>query len=121
MIDFIDEDKTFASSYERNQADAERIREGGYEGHKPGPYRITRYPEKETSPRHIRSSCGAFLACENVAGQANAASLQLMADAPMLLEENKRLTEELRATNARVMELELILIKIGCLTSGVDE
>ena len=116
-----EEHKTFASSYERNQADAERIREGGYEGHKPGPYRITRYPEKETSLRHIRSSCGAFLACENVAGQANAASLQLMADAPMLLEENKRLAEELRAAKAKIAKLKSILIDVGDLVLGVDE
>ena len=112
------EDELFASSFERNKKDAEYIRSTNYAGFIPGPWYITRYPVKEEGLRHIRATTttrgepNPFLACENVAGQCNAATLQLMADAPILLEDNLWYIAELKRKNAEINELRLALQKI---------
>ncbi len=64
-----------------------------YEGHIEGNWRITRYPSDDY-PRSIRTD-DTFIVTEVENHNINQPTMQLIADAPLLLEQVKRLTKTL--------------------------
>lgn len=87
-------------TWSQRQANAQIIRDEDYKGSIPGPFRVLRYPDEE-SPRSIVASGEKgtiFIAKENLNHNIDSATLQLLADAPTLKDENN-------ALRAKVTEL----------------